>query len=449
MKITQEEVVDHQTVLQIELEDTDLGPYLERGYQRLSPRTAIPGFRKGKAPRRIVENFLGRESLINEVLDSMAPEVAERAIEEQDLDAFGPPHLELMELEPFTLKATVPLTPEVDLSHYKDIKIDPQPVEVTEKDLDDRIDQMRHSASTWDPVERPVALGDMVTMDVDGKAGDREILSEKGAVYFLDEDGDRPLPGFAPKLVGATSDATTEFSLDIPSDHSDTTVAGKEALFSVTVSEIKERNLPDLDDEFAKGVGDGHDDLAALRESVQEELTQEVEERNAQQHREDVVGALVDGMSIDLPSVTLDREVEHMEADRAVFLQRLNIRVDDYLQSIDKTAEEARSEMEEEAVRRLHRTFAISRIAELEGIEVPDDDVEARIDALKSGRDVKDISVDAVRESLLAEKSVDRLVAIAKGEETAKTNGNGSADGSPTVDEKLENKGGDAGDAKA
>ena len=448
MKITQEEVVDHQTVLQIELEDTDLGPYLDRGYQRLSPRTVIPGFRKGKAPRRIVENFLGRESLINEVLDSMAPEVAERAIEEQSLDAFGPPRLELMDLDPFTLKATVPLTPDVDLSHYKEIKIEPQPVEVTEKDTDDRIDQMRHSAGTWDPVDRPVALGDMVTMDAEGKVGDKEIINEKGAVYFLDEDGDRPLPGFAQKLVGATTEAPAEFALNIPSDHSDTTIAGQEALFSVIVNEIKERNLPDLDDEFAKGAGDGYDDLAALRESVEEELKQEGEERNAHQHREDVISALVDGFSIELPTVTLEREVEHMEADRAVFLQRLNIRVDDYLQSIDKTAEEARSEMEEEAVRRLHRTFAISRIVELEGVEVPDDEVDARIDALKSGRDVKEISVDAVRESLLAEKAVDRLVAIAKGEATAKTNVD-NGDASAAADKNQEDDGGDAGDAKA
>ena len=111
MRITQEEVVDHQAVLQIELESSDLDPYLDRGYRQLAPRTVIPGFRKGKAPRRIVEGFLGRERLLSEVLDSMAPEVAERAIEEQDLDAFGHPRIELVDLDPFTSEGYCAIDP--------------------------------------------------------------------------------------------------------------------------------------------------------------------------------------------------------------------------------------------------------------------------------------------------------------------------------------------------
>ncbi|MDA1347323.1 MAG: trigger factor [Chloroflexi bacterium] len=449
MKITQEEVVDQQTVLRIELEDSDLGPYLERGYKRLAPRTVISGFRKGKAPRRIVENFLGRESLINEVLDSMAPEVADRAIEERALDAFGPPRLEILDLDPFTLKATVPLTPDVDLSHYKTIRIEPEPAELGETDVEDRIEQMRNSQGTWDPVERAVAMGDMVTMDVLGTVGDRTIIDEKGAVYFLNEDSDRPLPGFAKKLVGSTTEAPAEFILAVPEDHADSTLAGEEVSFNVNVSEVKERNVPDLDDEFAKGVGDGYDDLASLRESVADELKQEGEERSANMHREAVVAALVDGMTLDLPLVTLQHEADHMEAERDSFLQRVNIRVDDYLQSRGKTEEESRSEMEEEAAQRLKRTFAISKVAELEGVDVSEEDIEGRIDSLKSGRDDREISASAVRQSLITEKAIDRLVSIAKGESVPQqqneADGNGAVE--PTEDDKE--KGGDAGDSTA
>lgn len=447
MKITQEEVVNQQTILQIELEDSDLGPYLDRGYLRLSPRTAIPGFRKGKAPRRIVENFLGRESLINEVLDSMAPEIADRAIEEQDLDAFGPPRLELLGLDPFTLKATVPLTPDADLSHYKTIRIEPESTELGETDVKDRIEQMRNSQGTWDPVERAVATGEMVTMDVLGTVGDRTIIDEKGAVYFLDEESERPLPGFAEKLVGSTTDVPTEFLLAIPEDHADTSLAGQEVSFVVNVSEVKERNLPDLDDEFAKGVGDGYDDLDSLHEAVTDELKQEGEQQSANLHREAVVTALVDGMTLDLPSVTLQHEVEHMEAERDSFLQRVNIRVDDYLQSRGKTEEESRSEMKDEAVQRLKRTFAISKVAELEGVEVSEEDIEGRIDSLKSGRDDRDISASAVRQSLVAERAIDRLVAIAKGESVPLNEAAGTDAVEPT--ENYREKGGDAGDSTA
>jgi len=132
VKITQGEIEDRQTVLRVELEDEDIATYLDQGYRRLVQRTSIPGFRKGKAPRRIVENFLGRESLINEVIDSMLPEVTTKAITEQELDAGGLPSIELIEMDPFTFEATVPLTPEVDLGQYSDIRVEQEAAEVTE-----------------------------------------------------------------------------------------------------------------------------------------------------------------------------------------------------------------------------------------------------------------------------------------------------------------------------
>jgi len=149
VKITAEEAVDRQTVLQIELEDEDLDPYLDRGYRKVVQRTIIPGFRKGKAPRRIVETYIGRESLLNEVMDDMLPEVTVRAIEEQALDAAGLPRIELIGLEPFTFKATIPLVPEIDLGAYRDIRIEQEPAEVTQEDIDNRLDQVRQSQATW------------------------------------------------------------------------------------------------------------------------------------------------------------------------------------------------------------------------------------------------------------------------------------------------------------
>ncbi len=415
MKITQGEVIDHQTVLQIELGDSDLGPYLDQGYRQLSTRVVIPGFRKGKAPRRVVENFVGRESLINEVLDSMAAEVAKRAIDEQNLDTMGPPRLELLDMDPFTLKATVPLTPEADLSFYRDIRVELPPVEVTEEDVDAQIGRMRHSEGTWDPVDRPVAMGDRVTMDADGKLEGKTVIDNKDVVYTLDSKTDA-LPGLAENLVGAVVDTPAEFVLSLPSDYDDTTIADKDIHLTVAVKEIKEFNLPELDDEFAKGVGDGYDNLAALRNSVLEQLKERGKELSLREHREKVVTALVDGLSVKMPAVMVERGIEHQEVERAAFLQRFDIRVDDYLQSVEKTAEEARSEIENDVVRSLRRRFALSKVAELEGIQVSDDDVDARVDALKSQQGSGDIPADAVREALLAEKTVDRLVEIARGE---------------------------------
>ena len=164
MKITQDDVVDRQTTLHIELEDDDLAPYLDRSYRKLAQQVSIPGFRKGKAPRRIVESFVGRESLIHESLDDMLPDIIQRAISDQKIEAAGTPAVELVEFDPVTVKATVPLLPEVDLGTYKDIRLDETPVEITADNVDGRLGELQDQASSWEPVERDVAIGDMATM---------------------------------------------------------------------------------------------------------------------------------------------------------------------------------------------------------------------------------------------------------------------------------------------
>ena len=445
MKITQEEIVDRQTVLHIELEDNDLDPYLDRGYRRVVQRTAIPGFRKGKAPRRVVEHYLGRESLLNEVLDSMLPEVASRAISERELDAAGLPSLELLELAPVSLKATVPLTPEVDLASYADIRVPQEAVEITEEDVDGRLDQIRHSQASWEPVERPVAMGDLVTIQAAGTVQGRTILDEKDAVFFLDEDGSRPFPGFAQNLVGVEGGAATEFELTIPEDFTDTRIAGQEAHFSVTVKEIKERVLPDLDDEFAKGVGDGFESLEELRAKTDEDLRAEAQSEADRRHREAVVAALLEGATVDLPPVMVEHETQHIQEDQERVLGQVNVRMDDYLRSIGKTEDEMGGEMRDQAVERLKRNFLISKVAEVEGLEVADEEVQERVESLlaesKEGQGrLQD--TDELRSSvgriILAEKAVDRLVAIAKGEEEASGDGDGRTEEVPESEDESE-----------
>ena len=423
MKVTQGEVEDRQTVLQIELEDGDLDQYLDRGYSKVAPHTVVPGFRKGKAPRRIAERFLGREVLLNEVLDSMVSEVADLAITEQDLDAAGMPHLELQGLDPFTLKATVPLRPEVDLGPYRDIRIASEEVKVTEEDVQQRLEQFQASMATWEPVDRPVQMGDTVTISAAGTVEGRTLLDDEDTELFLDEDSNRPFPGFAQNLTGLVRDESKEFTLSIPEDYPDRDAAGKDIQFSVAVNEIKERILPELDEEFAKSFGDGYESLEALRQEVEQDLKNEAEEGAAQEHRESALKALVQGVTIELPPVLLDHEINHTEAERERLLSRMNVRLDDYLQSVGKTEEEMRSEMREAAVERLNRSFAISKLAELEGLEVSDEEVDQKVQSLmpesgekSDGRQVTDEMRSGVQRMLLVEKSLDRLATIALGE---------------------------------
>lgn len=426
MKITQDEVLERQAVLHIELEDGDLDKYLDRGYRRVVQRTQIPGFRKGKAPRRIVESLVGREALLNEIIDSMVPEVTGQAIEEQELEAAALPQIELLELDPLTLKAVVPLSPLVELGPYKDVRVAKELHEVTQEDTDNRLDQLRQGMASWEPVERPVEMGDMVTIQVVGKVGDSTVLDQKDAVVLVDGDSPRPVPGFSQHMVGLKPEESKEFDLEIPEDFQDQNIAGKVVHFSVTLADAKERMVPDLDDEFAKGVGDGFEDLAALTEKVKADLSEEAEVDATQRHREAVVQALMDGTSVELSPVMVEHEVGHMLEERQRTLARINIRMDDYLQSIGRTEEDMRAELREEAVARLSRIFVLTEVSTAEGVDVSDEEVDERIQALLAGspeqdegQTVSDDVKESVRRSLVAEKTIDKLVEYAAEEPPA------------------------------
>ena len=383
MKITQEEVVDRQTVLEIELEDEDMAPYLDRAYRRVVQQTNVPGFRKGKAPRSIIEGILGRERLVAESLDDVLPAVTHQAIVEQELDAAGTPQVELVALEPVTVKATVPLTPAVELGGYLDIRVDEDPVEVADEAVDAEIEDLREREAVWDPVERAVQMGDRITMAAVGHVGEESIIDTTDTEYVVDEEAGLPFPGFAVEVVGAELDSPVEFHLTIPDDHFNASLAGKEAHFRITVKEIKERGLPDLDDEFAKGIGDGFDTLEELRESVRSRIVSEAEQARDMQLREDALDKLVEGAEFDIPPLLIDHEVQHMTDRRDEFVGRMQVTLEEYYKFAGTSEEEQLAEMNEQAVERFSRTHALYNLAKAESIEVSDEEVEQRLADLR------------------------------------------------------------------
>jgi trigger factor len=427
LKVTQEEVVERQIVLNIELEDEDIDPYLDRGYRRVVGRTMIPGFRKGKAPRFIVERFLGREGLLSEVMDSMLPDATQRAITEQELETAGTPRVEVLDLDPVTIKATVALLPDVDLGAYRDIRVDEKPIDPGDDNVDQRLKQLRERAGTWEPMERPVKSGDMVTMDVAGTVDGSSFFEQKDAVHVAEAENLLPFPGFSDALIEMEVGTAKEFTLTISEDHADSRIAGKEAVFNVTISEIKEQNLPELDDEFAKGLPEGYESLAALREATDTDVQTEAESARTQQYREDALDALIATAVIELPPLLIDHEVEHMVDRRNRFVSQLNIRMDDYLRFTGKTEDEIQQEIKESATERLSRSYALSALAEQEDLKVSDEEIDEKVEDMGAsagsdeespqGRDLDSEEVrSSVRESLIVAKALDRLTSIAKGE---------------------------------
>jgi trigger factor len=440
LKITQDEVVDNQTTLHIELEDSDLDPYLDQGYRRISPQVSIPGFRRGKAPRRVIESYIGRDGLLNEVFDSMVFEVTDKAIKEQNLDAVGVPIIDAADMDPVQFSATIPLRPDIQLGGYRAIRIDYEEVVISEDDVSSRIDEIRQSLGSWEEVEREPRFGDLTSLDMHGVVDDEPVWNGEDISFYLDEEGSNPLPGFPEEIVGAEPNQQIDFTLEVPDDFRDASIAGKEASFSVTVKTVQERILPELNDEFAQGLPDGFENLEALRTQVEEVLTTDAKSRADSEYQDKVIETLLDGIDIDIPPVLLDQEVENSQAQQDQFLDRANILREDYLAAIGKTEEEALEEAEAEADRRIRRNFAIRRLADLEGVEVTTPEIDERFNQVFAGQRIRRRERRQRRESLedmlKIEKTVDLLVSIAKGEHTT-DNTNTESDQDSSVDSEA------------
>ena len=434
MKISQDEVVDNQTTLRIELEEEDLAAYLEQGYRRIAPRVAIPGFRRGKVPRRVVEGYMGRESLLNEVLDSMVYESTDKAAKQNELDFIGRPKIEDLDLDPVSFTAVIALKPDVALGDYRSISVEFEMDEITDQDVTDRIDQIRESLGTWETVERAAEMGDLVNVDARGYVDGEEFWSREDGVLYLAEDGTVPVPGFPQEIVGVEPGRSVEFSIDVPEDFRDSEIAGKTASFEVTVSKVDERTMPVLDDEFAQGLPDGFESVDALRAEVERVLREDAENRANQEYESKVIEALLDQVELTIPPIMLEHEAETIQSTQDMYLERANIRKDDYLQSIGKTEEEVRQEAEEEANNRIMRSFVLDKVAEVEEVEATPQQIDERFNQMYAGQPMRRPERRERRESvermLKYENTVSLLVDMAKGEsetENAPSEGGESA----------------------
>lgn len=426
MKITQDEVVDNQTTLHIELEDADLAPYLDRGYRRIADRVAIPGFRRGKAPRRVVEQALGREQLLSEVLDSMAYETADKAIAQRELDAAAPPKIEKLDMQDqdaILITATVPLKPEVTLGDYRATRIDFSVDEVTDEQVDDQIESIRQSMGNWEEVERPARFGDLLTIDMTGYVEGGEEGDSWGVglqSMYLAEDGTRPLPGFSARLVGAEAGDVLEFTLIVPDNYPLPGSAGKPAHFTVNVYDVMERILPALDDDFARSLPDGFANVEALRVGVLEALINAADAQANSHYREQVISALVEGAEFILPPVMVEREADHIVSEQFGYLERNNIRKEDYLASVGRTEDDLREEAKTEARRRVSRSLALTHLAEIENVEPTEAQITERFNSIYAGarlrRRERGSRREGVQNMLRMEQAIELLASIAKGE---------------------------------
>ncbi len=427
MKVNRENLENCQAVLTIEAEAGEVDESMDAAYRHLVNRVSIPGFRKGKAPRAILVQHIGRQSLLEEAYEHLIPELYRQAIESEELQPVARPDVEITQTEPLVFKAVVPLRPEVKLGDYHSMTLEPAPaVKIGKKEVTAALQQLREGQGTWVPVDRPPKSGDLVTMDVEASVEDKPWLSRNGVVYELDDDSRFPVPGFAAQLQGAEKNKETAFSLTIPEDYPIKEICGKESSFKVTITETKERELPELDDELAKSAG--YDSLADMKKKVAADLKSQAEARRNSEQRQKALDALVDISEVSYPPVFEEEEIAGIlkeEARRLGFTE-----VEEYLKVRNKTEEELKQEIAPIARKRLVQGLVLDKLAEEEKIEVGSSEVDSRVGEIAGG--VEDLEKaeqffshpqirQSIEHSLLTQKTLDRLLEVTSGSTEAKT----------------------------
>jgi trigger factor len=425
VKVTNEKVENRQVFLTVEMEPTEMADYGDKAYKSLVKKVNIPGFRKGKAPRAMLERSIGKEKFTEETLEIMIPEAYKKAAAQEKIEAYSQPTVNLEKTEPeVVFKAIIPLAPIVNVGDYKSVKMEPEPVAVTDENVNAAIEQLQHQHATWEPVERPVEFGDMVVMDVTSTIEGQTFLDRKGAQYQVTKDIPLPVPGFAEQLVGMERDEEKEFKLTFPADYARPELANKEVAFKVKLIEIKQEKLPELNDEFAKIVKPEFNTVDDLKKAVFDDIKRQLEERARLAFEDKVVGKVLEISSVEFPPVMTQMETDNMiRAD----MQRMETEdFQEYQNTIGKTEKQLREQLESEAKAHVKRSLVLEKIAGEEKLEVSHDEIDEQIEIMMENTEeekrknlIDYLESDRAHETIggivLVKKTVEHLAKLARG----------------------------------
>ena len=429
MNVTRESENPTEVTLSILMDSEDEEPFLNRSYRRLAGRVRIPGFRPGKAPRSVVESHLGRATLVQEALEFMIPESLDQVLRDHEIRAFTEPQLEVLDLEPVSFKAVVPLEPTVDLGDFHSIRLQPTEVEIGDEDVTRVLESLQYESAPWEPSDRPVVFGDLVTMNVRGTIAGEDVINDEGVDYIPQMDNNLPVPGFSVYIEGMTEGQEKEFTLPLPEESIPEDSAASECHFHVEVISVKEKQLPELDDEFAKGVREGFDSMDALSEHILQRLTEDAEATALRELERNSLEEVKKIATIQASELIYQREMESIREDHERTLRNQRLDMDTYLRFIGQTEQEWEEQLRPQAEDRLTTFLVLRKLAEQEEVEVEPSDVDEEIDRLMENSAEEtaeglrrmlntEDSRESIRSSLLNRKVMARLVEIVKGDGT-------------------------------
>jgi len=448
VKVSAQKLPESQVLLEIEVDHDQMEKSMDRAYKKLVQKVDVPGFRKGKTPRNMLERHIGRGRLLEEAIDIVIPEAYNKALEDEDIDAIDQPKIEIVNPEPLSFKATVPIRPNVDLGDYASVRVPREPVEVDEKDVEASLQELRQRYAIQEPVERPVQTGDVITGEIRIVVDDKEVFKDEDAELHLREGQTVLLPGFAEGVVGARKGEPTSIEVTLPED-AESSLAGKTATVNITVKEVKEERLPEPNDEFATQVGEGFESLDKLKERLSGDILERLEANSEEQYRDAALTALVENAGeIEFPPMLVEREIDRFLSDQA---RQTGMELDRYLELLKQDPAQVREELRPSATERVKRSLILGQLADSEKIEVADADVDTEVERLITGASGgNDEQIERYRQifrspearaslsrSLQTRKTLERLVEIASQDGAApkkKTKSKKTKDESPETE---------------
>ncbi len=384
MKVTAANGENQQVTLTIEVEAAEVAKAKERACKRLANRVNIPGFRKGKAPQKIVENHLGKEYVLQEAFDSfLGPQSLDEAFKEQDIVPVTRPEVEIETLEEgkdLVFKATVTPRPQVTLGEYKGLHIEKVVDEVKDEDVEKQLKNMQERQGTMvdAPEGSEVQDGDFITLDFDGSVDGVAFEGGKGQDYPLQVGSGSFIPGFEEQLIGAKVEEERDVNVTFPEEYHAKDLAGKAAVFKCKIHSIKRKELPALDDELAKKVSK-FETLEELRADVRKNLEENAERKAENDQRTAVIEKASENITVDIPAVMIDNRVTAMIQEMSMRLEQQGMKMEQYLQFAGTDIAKIREDYRETAEKNVRTDLMLEEVAKAEDIKVEGKDLDQEV----------------------------------------------------------------------
>ena len=400
MSLQVEKLENNMAKLTIEVSAEELEKAIEKVYQKQKKNLSIPGFRKGKVPRQMVEKMYGKEVFYEDAANELIPAAYEKAYDECGEDIVSSPKIDVVQIEkgkPFIFTAEVALKPEVTLGKYKGVKVDKVEVEVSDEDVAKEIDAERErNARSISVTDRAVKDGDQTVIDFEGFKDGVAFEGGKGENYPLTIGSGAFIPGFEEQLIGKNIGEEVEVNVTFPEEYQAKELAGQPAVFKVTVKEIKEKQLPELDDEFAAEVSE-FDTLAEYKEDVKKNLT-EKREKDVKNAKEDaVIDAIIEDAKMDIPEAMIETTQRQMIQEFAQNIQMQGLSIEQYFQFTGLTAEAMMEQVKPQAEKRIKSRLVLEAVVKAENIVATEEDFDNEIAKMA---EMYKMEADKVKESI-------------------------------------------------